>query len=242
MDRIMRFFDRRKGPAPTILYKKDDSDVLVYGTNWKIIHRTQRSRITDLLLAEQALREQMQREETLQRRATALQKVAAISSEQAELQKANDQLEEAEAQYSRKQYALYRAESMLSSGFKELYDSLRHDTTWFMSEGMIQDCSDQSGCCSRECGCCLQRHSPKGKRVSGHCTSECWCCISFRGFDLPEEEKEEIRKDFRTRLEVSSSQYLRRLASWFFCPTKPKKPKSAWKKVLHPEYIDKKTP
>lgn len=241
----MGFFDRPKDPAPTILYKIGDSGVLVYGTIWKIIHPIHRSWVTDLFLAERALREQMQREETLQHRATALQKVAATSSERAELQKANEQLEEAEGQFSRKQRALYRAESMLSPGFKELYDNLRHDTTWFMSEGMIQDCSDQNGCCSRECGCCLRRRSSKGKRVSGHCTPECWCCTSFRGFDLPEEEKEEIRKDFRARLEVSSSQYLSKVTTWFFCPKKPEIPpklKSGWKKLLGPEYINKKTP
>ena len=127
--------------------------------------RIDRGKIVDVLLAEQALREISQREEALHHRALALQKTIAIESDRlqpdkttavestrAELDKMNQQLKEAQLQCSRKEYALYQATSMLIPYFKNLYDNLRHDPQWFMREELVQDCSDRSGCCSRECG------------------------------------------------------------------------------------------
>lgn len=221
----MGSFDKRT----TFLISRDQED-LWYGSDC-----IARRKITDLLLAEHALRELTQREETLYRRVIALQKATAIESDRAQLNKANEQLEETQAQYPRKEYALYRAESMLASKFKEAYDSLRRDARWFMREEMVQDCSDRGGCCSRECGCCAQRHLSKRKKGQGHCTTECGCCIGFRGFELPEEEKEEIRKDLESRLETRGSAYLKKLANWFFCPFKPQtlsQPKSRWQKFF----------
>ncbi|KAJ5476838.1 hypothetical protein N7475_002567 [Penicillium sp. IBT 31633x] len=80
--------------------------------------------MTDLLLAEQALREQTQREEALHHRSKALRKVIAITSDNTELQEVNKELEGAESQYRRKAHALYRAESMLPSSIKSLYDTI----------------------------------------------------------------------------------------------------------------------
>lgn len=203
-------------------------------------------RVTTLLLAEYALRELTQREEMLRRRAITLQKTIVIESDKpeldktnkAQLEKINEQLAEAQAQYPRKAYLLYGAESMLVSGFKEPYDSLRRDATWYMHEEMVQDCSDQGGCCSRKCGCCAQR-SASNMKGAGHCTTECWCCIGYRGFELPEEDKEEIRKNFESRLEDQHSVYLLKVANWFFCPLEPQpkprpmpQPKSRWKQIF----------
>jgi hypothetical protein len=177
---------------------------------------------TDLIIAEHALREQIQREEALNHRATALQKATAVDSDSyTQLEEVNEQLEVVKRQYPKKEQALYRAESMLSPAFRGLYDSVRHDAAWFMCERMVQDCSDRGGCCSRGCGCCGQRHLSARKKGIGHCTSECWCCISFRGFELPEKEKKEITKDMESRLKTHLSPYLLCMVISFFCPLKP---------------------
>lgn len=216
--------------SPEFLFACDNVENLVYGYEWTIVAQIDRSIMTNLLLAEQALREYTQREETLRYRAKALQKATAITStaitsDNTQLQEANKQLEEAKSHYPKKEHALYRAESMLEPNTKRLYDKVRCNTMWFMREEMVQDCSDRGGCCSRQCGCCAQRHLSERQKGRGHCTFECWCCISFRGFDLPEEEKEEIRKDFGDRLLYLTSQYLLKLATWFICPMKRERSK-----------------
>lgn len=216
-------------PADVRFVSDNDRD-LAYGYGLTIVHRMDRSTMTDLLLAEQALREQTQREEALHHRSKALRKVIAITSDNTELQEVNKELEGAESQYRRKAHALYRAESMLPSSIKSLYDTVRRNATWFMREEMVQDCSDRGGCCSRQCGCCAQRHLSERQKGRGHCTSECWCCISFRGSDLPEEEKEEIRKGLRDRLSYIASHYLLKLATWFVCPVRHKRFK--WQQIF----------
>lgn len=127
---------------------------------------------------------------------------------------------------------------MLRPTWRAVYDSIKDDDDgiWFMCEEMVQDCSDRGGCCSRGCGCCARRrHLSKGEKGKGHCTSECWCCISCRGFDLPEEEKEEIASYMKRWLEEFSSPYLLNMANAFFCPLKPKvksKPKAESQSTL----------
>jgi hypothetical protein len=177
----------------------------------------------------------MQREEKLHLKAIALQKATDIESGGALLEATNKELGEARAQYPKAEYALYRVESMLPWDFKQDYDSLRRNTAWFMREEMVQDCSDQGGCCSRECGCCTRRHLSQRKKGRGHCTFECWCCISFRGFELPEKEKKEIREDFKRRLEPWISYNLINWANRFFGSLKPQglsNPKSRWQQFL----------
>ena len=193
--------------------------------------------VVDVLLAEHALRELTQREETLHHRSMALQKTIAIESDRlqpdkttaiestrAELEKTNQQLKEVQLQYARKEQALYEATSMLRPYFKVPYDKLRRDPKWFMREELVQDCSERGGCCGRECGCCAQRGEEKNlsqrKKGRGHCTIECQCCIGFRGFEFPEEDKEEIRRNFEARLGSRRSRYFINLVDWSFCPLK----------------------
>lgn len=48
------------------------------------------------------------------------------------------------------------------------------------------------GCCSRDCGCCLDAqcaNSSAGALGMGHCTLECGCCIRSRGYELSEERE-----------------------------------------------------
>lgn len=224
----MGFSNRPKNT--TFQFANDDHTILQYGSDFIV-----RCKLTKLFLAEHALRELTQREETLHHKAIVLQKAMAIESNGAQLEKADKQLEEAQAQYSRKEYALYRAISVLRLELKDAYHSVRRDSRWFMREEMVQDCSDRGGCCSRGCGCCEQRHLSKRKKGIGHCTIECWCCIGFRGFELPEEEKEEISKDFETRVKQWDSGYAIHMANCFFCPLERQalsKPESQWQKIL----------
>ncbi|KAJ6189492.1 hypothetical protein N7519_004400 [Penicillium mononematosum] len=112
--------------------------LLIYGSE-----RIYRQIIADVLLAEHALCELSQREETLHHRAMALQKTIDIESDRlqpdettaaestrAELEKTNQQLKEFQLQYARKEHSLYQAISMLTPYFKELYDNLRRDPKW----------------------------------------------------------------------------------------------------------------
>ncbi|KAJ5370169.1 uncharacterized protein N7496_006261 [Penicillium cataractarum] len=161
--------------------------------------RIDSEQVINILVAEYAIRELRQREEALNNRIVALQKAKAIDLECSELDKANEKLEETRAKVPGKEYALYRAVSLLSSYFKDEYDRLRRDTKWFMREEMVQDCVDRGGCCSRGCGCCSQRPLHNGGKGDGHCTTECWCCTVYRGYEVPEDDKEEIRADLKKK-------------------------------------------
>lgn len=117
---------------------------------------------------------------------------------------------------------------MLDPYFKHLLDDLRRYAKWFMREEKVRDCSDRTGCCSRDCGCCSHRQLFKGNKGDGHCTTECWCCTVFRGLELSADDKEAISKDLRGRLKAEKSGYLLTMANCFFCPL-PKRPTLAMK-------------
>ncbi len=185
-------------------------------------------KIIEIIVADHALRELKQREEALHHRVTALQKAKTLESDSSELDNTSEQLEKTRAQVPRKEYGLYRAVSMLDPYFKRLYDDLRDNAQWFMRQDMVRDCSDRGGCCSRNCVCCSHRQLFKRKKGDGHCTTECWCCTVFRGFELSADDKEEISKDLRVRLEAKTSGYLLTMANSFFCPL-PKCPTPALK-------------
>jgi hypothetical protein len=222
---------------PALETYRYNPEYLVYASK-----RFRRSDITDLIHAELALRELSQCEETLLHRVQALQKATAIESDRTQLENAKQQLEKAQAHFPRMEHALYRAETMLCPLLKKAYDSLRRDAKWFMREEMVQDCSEQGGCCIRECGCCSRRHLSKRKKGRGHCTLECWCCIGFRGFELPEEEKQEVRNDFKKRIELPESAYFENLGIWLFRPLKLQRfsnIKSRWQQTFERGSTDK---
>lgn len=175
--------------------------------------------IENVLIAERDLRAQVQLEERLHQKVTALRKATVIEGDRTQLEEAIQQLEDAQKLRPAKEYTLYRRETQLVPGLKSFYDELRYDSTWFMREGLVQDCSAQGGCCSRQCGCCAQRHS-SGVKIGGHCTVECGCCMDFRGFDLPDTEKGERSKDFNSCIR-SASQHFLDMANGFFSPLMP---------------------
>lgn len=187
------------------------------------------SKIVVLLISEQALREETQRIETLRQNVTALQKTVTIEcdashhkSTQRQLEKAEKQIKKCEEHISKKQYDLYQAECMLSRHSKAAYDELRRDATWYMREGLVQDCKDRGGCCSRKCGCCTQRHLSGGQKGIGHCTFQCGCCKTLQRSDYTYWREWKLKRDFRVRLEAKHSAHILRMADWFFCPLTPK--------------------
>lgn len=196
--------------------------------------------VIDIVLAEHALRELKQRQEALNKRIIALQKAKEVESDDSsDLENFDKQLKETRSRVIMKEYELYQAVSMLNSYFKGCYDDLRLDSKWFMRSQMVRDCSDRSGCCSRACGCCLKRSSHEGKGI-GHCTTECWCCTVFRGFELTESQKEEVRNNLKIRIEHKRSAYLTNIADCFFRPlqrpaastsTSPKN-KPWWRRII----------
>lgn len=171
----------------------------VYKHNYDLLtnvtDRLNRDHAINVIVADYALREQLQHEETLNHRAIASQKSTATDYDKTQRSETIERLEQTKRQRAEKERALYRAVSMLPLAERDAYDAVRRDPAWFMGEYLVEDCSNQGGCCSRQCGCCAKRHLSKAQKGIGHCTSECWCCISFRGFDLTENDKREIRDD-----------------------------------------------
>ncbi|CAG7968465.1 unnamed protein product [Penicillium salamii] len=176
----------------------------------------------DVIIAEHALREQVQREEASDIRTAACEKLMATEDQKTQSENVKSTLEQ----------ALYRAVSMLEPPIKLVYDALRREPNWFMRGPLIEYCIDSGGCCSRQCGCCAKRCFLGAHKGQGHCTSECWCCAEYRGCELSSQQKKDIRESMEARLRYRGncehSPYLLRMASGFFGPLKPPKHKKTW--------------
>ncbi|KAJ6021939.1 hypothetical protein N7540_007443 [Penicillium herquei] len=180
-------------------------------------------RFSDILVAEYALREYVQREEMLQYKIQGLEKAVAIQPDgkaQLALADAKSELGKVQIQCYHNQQALYRTEAMLVPHVKQDYDTLRADDDWYMREEMVHDCVDRGGCCSRGCGCCARRKLSERRKGTGHYTPECWCCSNQRGFEVPCEEKQEIQQKYKEMLEDSNQIFLRHSINCFFSPLK----------------------
>jgi len=54
----------------------------------------------------------------------------------------------------------------------------------------VEDCKARGGCCSRDCGYCVDiQHvnTSAGAFGVGHCTRKCGCCSRYREFELDQE-------------------------------------------------------
>ncbi|CAG8215410.1 unnamed protein product [Penicillium nalgiovense] len=195
----MGFFNRH------VFTLDKDNEVLEYGSE-----RILRYRLTELFLAEHALRELTQREDWLHHKVAALEKAITLGTSMNTMK------------FEDAKIALENLNCNIQE--RNPYDRLRRDPKWYMREEMVQDCSDRGGCCSRECGCCEQRHLSKKKKGRGHCTVECRCCIGLRGFELPESQKQEMRQNLESMLKEVHSPYALRLANCFFLPVEIEAP------------------
>jgi hypothetical protein len=74
------------------------------------------------------------------------------------------------------------------------FDLWRSHPRWYMHRVLREDCAARGGCCSRECGCCLDRNLGSAlKHAAGHCTAECGCCREAEGSALSETKELELR-------------------------------------------------
>ncbi|KAJ5146443.1 uncharacterized protein N7515_001007 [Penicillium bovifimosum] len=78
--------------------------------------------------------------------------------------------------YLERQWGKYR--SAFSNGpLSRAFDLWRSHPRWYMHPVLREDCAARGGCCSRECGCCLNRSLNLARtHAAGHCTAECGCC------------------------------------------------------------------
>lgn len=83
---------------------------------------------------------------------------------------------------------------------KRAFDLWRSHPRWYMHQVLVEDCVGKQGCCSRDCGCCVNRPIDSTCRIGvGHCTLACGCCREARGFDLSKEEHERIQGYYHYR-------------------------------------------
>lgn len=181
---------------------------------------------------EYALRELVQRMESLRQKIKALEKIA-DSDNDTQLAQLNTELTQTQKAHALQLHQHYLSEVKLSGGsFKEEYDSLRLDPSWYIRHELVQDCKDRGGCCSRACGCCAQRHlKSSGTKGIGHCTWDCYCCASHRGFEFSAQEKQNARKQLYNSLKSWDPGYLLKMTNAFFTQPEPKSKSktSEWK-------------
>lgn len=92
------------------------------------------------------------------------------------------------------------------------FDLWRSHPAWYMHEVLVEDCARKQGCCSRGCGCCAKRQLSTRQLAAGHCALTCGCCRTARGFELTQEEENEIyaafdfqaNTNFYDRIELAS--------------------------------------
>lgn len=170
----------------------------------------------DIIIAESALRESVQRQERLK---------IIYTDDKEELRRYSEELEALRRKVKLQQRDLYNRESMLPRRpLKDTYDQIRQDPTWYLRKELIDDCIDRGGYCGRSCGCCENRHRVGERRKGiGHCTVECGCCASYQGFDSTEEEKKAIRDQLRVALWNRNPSYLLAMTEAYFS-----KPREFW--------------
>lgn len=84
-----------------------------------------------------------------------------------------------------------------SSGQKRGFELWRSHPQWYMHSELVKDCAGRLGCCSRGCGCCLNRKIDASRALGrGHCTLECGCCAKARGFQFSESQKTSLKNLF----------------------------------------------
>ncbi|CDM34792.1 unnamed protein product [Penicillium roqueforti FM164] len=164
-----------KAPA----HGKEQLRILHYGTRSFNI-----AVFVDIIIAEYRLREIVQQEKSLKRKVRVIEKIAADKYGDKAAQYYNQELTILLRQYSEAEYKLYLAEIMLPIG---------------PSNG-LENCMKRGGCCSRDCGCCHDRHerTERNKGI-GHCTPTCDCCSRERGFNYTARERQGFVEDFKKK-------------------------------------------
>lgn len=95
------------------------------------------------------------------------------------------------------------------------FDLWRSHPRWYMHTILVADCADREGCCSRQCGCCLNRDTGPGRRLGvGHCTLQCGCCQKARGFSNPGKYLASLRTELNGDSRIFRSGWYIRASIW----------------------------
>ncbi|KAJ5923737.1 hypothetical protein N7454_008982 [Penicillium verhagenii] len=134
------------------------------------------------------------------------------------------------------QQSLYEARWALHSDITDSYSSVTKDPSWYLKKGLVNDCLEKGGCCSRECGCCKKRQFSTERNFGiGHCTSYCACCDVARGGALTDESRKYIEESFTRMLQSDTPYFLGRMIWAYFVPPPQVEPKVEEKEVQDKE-------
>ncbi|CAG8947814.1 unnamed protein product [Penicillium salamii] len=88
--------------------------------------------------------------------------------------------------------------ALLPGPQERAFELWRSHPRWYMHRELIKECTSRQGCCSRDCGCCVNRKIDESRHLGvGHCTVECACCERARGFKISNKTKERMKKLYR---------------------------------------------
>ncbi|CAG8075656.1 unnamed protein product [Penicillium salamii] len=89
------------------------------------------------------------------------------------------------------------------------FELWRSHPRWYMHRDLIKECTSRQGCCSRDCGCCVNRKVDESRHLGvGHCTLECACCERARGFKIFSKTKERVKKMYQIEYSAEKSAIL----------------------------------
>ena len=170
----------------------------------------------DLILAEYNLRGSVQRAASLES-CCALREMKRNMKEDARLFVYDKKLIKLRRTINIHEQALYEREATLPENIRPTYEFLTKNPVWYLRKELIDDCIARGGCCSRECGCCENRHlHRKWRKGTGHCKAECKCCEDHRGFEYTKKEKAEITDQLRRMLNFRGTSFILRMAEAYF--------------------------
>lgn len=141
------------------------------------------------------------------------------------LRERNDQSEEVQEDPKAQRKLLWmlsREWWMLKNEFggvvKRACDLWRSHPRWYTHQVLVEDCVGKQGCCSRDCGCCVNRPIDPTRRIGvGNCILACECCREARGFDLSKEEHERIQGYYDYRNTRNAYDRIELAAFWGLC-------------------------
>jgi hypothetical protein len=161
---------------------------------WNVVHQNKyhyANRAVELLRVEQELRSTVQEEQILAEKPETTRSWSIYNDTQSKLQALDKRYWLLERQWWKVRNSF--VEGPLIRGF----DLWRSHPLWYMHRVLVEDCERRGGCCSRSCGCCVNREIGKTRQLgAGHCMVACGCCHRAPGFELTEKEKMGFLTDF----------------------------------------------
>ena len=161
---------------------------------WSVVNQMEYCcvhRALELLRVEQDLRSTVQEEQSLIEKPATTRNWPIYNNTQAKLQALDKRYWLLERQWWKVR------NSFVEGPLIRAFDLWRSHPLWYMHRVLVEDCERRGGCCSRSCGCCVNRKINKTRQLgAGHCMVACGCCHRARGFELTEKEKMGLLTDF----------------------------------------------